>query len=135
MNEWVSVLFWEHRLINQRKTKRLSTQVERHSPRHYSCHSKDIMWLPWWLSGKEPACQCRRCAFDLWVRKIPWRKKWQPMPVFLPRKSHRQRSLVGYSPSDHEESDTTLNNDTIPLSYFCVYSKSNMSNLIIKNFN
>ena len=38
-------------------------------------------------SGKEPACQCRRCerhGFDSWVRKIPWRRKWQPTPVFLP---------------------------------------------------
>jgi len=43
-------------------------------------------------SGKEPACQCRRyrrCGFDPWVRKIPWRKKWQPIPVFMPGESHR----------------------------------------------
>ena len=101
------------------------------------CSSSKDMWLPWWLSGKESACQCRRCGFHLWVRKIPWRRNWQPMPVLLPRKSHRQRSLVGYSPWDREESDTTspLNNDIIPVSSFCVHSKSNMSNLIIKNFN
>ena len=53
--------------------------------------------LPWWLSGKESTCQCR-CGFNSWVEKIPWRKKWQPTPAFLPRKSHEQRSLVGYSP-------------------------------------
>ena len=45
--------------------------------------------LPWWLSGKEPACQCqcrrcKRCGFDPWVRKIPWKRVWQPTPVFLP---------------------------------------------------
>ena len=40
--------------------------------------------LPWWLSGKESACQCRRPWFDPWVRKIPWGGKWQPTPVFLP---------------------------------------------------
>ena len=40
--------------------------------------------LPWWLSGKESACQCRRHRFDLWVGEIPWRRKWQPTPVFLP---------------------------------------------------
>ena len=34
-----------------------------------------IAGLPWWLSGKESACQCRRCGFDLWVGKIPWRRK------------------------------------------------------------
>ena len=54
--------------------------------------------LPWSLSGKESSCQCRRCGFHPWVRKIPWRRKWQPTPVFLPGESHRQRSLVGYSP-------------------------------------
>ena len=51
--------------------------------------------------GKEPACQCRRytaCGFNPWVRKIPWRRTWQPIPVFLPGESHGQRSLEGYSP-------------------------------------
>ena len=42
--------------------------------------------------------KCRRPRFDPWVRKIPWRREWQPTPVFLSRKSHGQRSLVGYSP-------------------------------------
>ena len=55
-------------------------------------------WLPWWLSGKEFTCQCRRHRLDPWVRKMPWRRKWQHTPVFLPGKSHEQRSLVGYSP-------------------------------------
>ena len=52
----------------------------------------------WWLSGKESACQCRRHRFDPWVRKIPWRRKRQSTPVFLPGKSCGQRSLMGYSP-------------------------------------
>ena len=56
------------------------------------------MEFPWWLSGKESACQCRRRGFDPWVRKIPWKRAWQPTPVFLPGKSHGQRSLVGCSP-------------------------------------
>ena len=41
-------------------------------------------------SGKEPTCQCRRhkrCQFDPWVRKIPWRKALQPTPIFLPKES------------------------------------------------
>ena len=42
-----------------------------------------------------------------WVRKIPWRRKWQPTPVFLPGKSHGQDSLVVYSPWCHTELDTT----------------------------
>ena len=50
------------------------------------------------------------------VGKIPWSRKWQPTPVFLPEKSHGQRSLVGYSPLDQKELDTTerLNNKKIP---------------------
>ena len=46
-------------------------------------------------------------VFDPWVRKIPWRRKWQPTPVFSPGKSHGQRSLVGLRPWGHKESDTT----------------------------
>ena len=63
-----------------------------------------------WCYCKEPTCQCRRwkrCRFNPWVRKIPWRKEWQPTPVFLPGESHGQRSLEGYSPQGHKESDTT----------------------------
>ena len=67
---------------------------------------------PWWLIGEDPSCQCRRCGVDPRVRKIHRRKKWQPIPVFLPGKSHGQRSLVGYSLQDHKELDMTwwLNN-------------------------
>ena len=58
-------------------------------------------------SGKESACQCGRCWFDSWVRKIPWRREWQPTPVFLPGKSHGQRSLERYGPRGCRESDTS----------------------------
>ena len=54
--------------------------------------------IPWWLSCKEPLCQCRRPRFDPWVGKIPWRNEWLPTAVFLPGESHGQRSLEGYSP-------------------------------------
>ena len=53
------------------------------------------------VSGKEPACQCRRhkrLGFSPRARKIPWRMRWQPTAVFLPGESHGQRSLAGYSP-------------------------------------
>ena len=63
--------------------------------------------LPSWLSDKESACPCKRCVFSPWVRKIPWRRKWQPTPVFLLGKSHGQKNLVGYSPWGHKESGTT----------------------------
>jgi len=42
--------------------------------------------LPWWISGRESTCQCRRHRFDPWVGKILWIRKWQPTPVFLPGK-------------------------------------------------
>ena len=57
--------------------------------------------------AKKPACQCSRCEFNLWVRKIPWRRAWQRTPVFLPGEFHGQRSLAGYSPWGHKKSDTT----------------------------
>ena len=66
--------------------------------------------FPGGASGKEPVCQCRRRKrheFNPWVRKIPWRRAWQPTPVFLPGESHGQRSLVVYSPWGHKELDTT----------------------------
>ena len=66
-----------------------------------------IQGLPKRLSGKESACQCRRRRFNLWIGKIPWRRAWEHIPVFLPEKSHGQRSLVGYSPWGHKEWDMT----------------------------
>ena len=76
--------------------------------------------------SKESACNARNPGFDPQIGKIPWRREWQPTPVFLPREFHGQRrewqptpvflprefhgqrSLVGYSPWGHKESDTTL---------------------------
>ena len=65
-----------------------------------------ILGLPRWLRGKESTCQCRHQTHGLnpWVGKIPWRRKWQPTPVFLPGESHGQRSLVRSMGS--RESDT-----------------------------
>ena len=57
------------------------------------------VWLPRRLSGKESSCQCRRGKrFNPYVRKIPWRRKWLPIPVLLTGESHGQRILAGYSP-------------------------------------
>ena len=76
-------------------------------------YMRDKVNLPHWASrrsGKEPACQCRRRKrhrFNPWVRKIHWRRAWQPTPVFFPGESHGQRSLVGYSLWDRKESDLT----------------------------
>ena len=51
--------------------------------------------------------EVRETRFDSWIGKIPWRRKWQPIPVLLPGKFHGLRSLVGYSPWGFEEWDTT----------------------------
>ena len=56
---------------------------------------------------KESVCQCRRPRFNPWVKKIRWRREWQPTSVLLPRESQGQRSLTGYSPWGHKESDMT----------------------------
>ena len=50
---------------------------------------------------------CRRRGFNPWVRKVPWRRAWQPVPVSLPGESHGQRSMEGYSSPGHKELDTT----------------------------
>ena len=57
--------------------------------------------------GSALSLQCKRPRFDLWVRKVPWRRKRQPAPVFLPGKSHGQRGLVGCSPWGHKEQNMT----------------------------
>ena len=79
----------------------------------WECKLIQPLWrtvLSRWYSDKEYACQCRRhekCGFNACLRKIPWSMKWQHSPVFLPGKFHGQRSLVGYRPWCHKESDTT----------------------------
>ena len=74
----------------------------------YSFFPLQAEGFPGGTGDKEPACQRRRCkrrGFDPWVRKIPWRRKWQSTPVFLPGKFHEQRSLAGYSPCGRKELD------------------------------
>ena len=65
--------------------------------------------------GEEPDCQCRRLKrrrFNPWVERISWRRAWQPTPVFLPGKSHGQRSLAGYSLWSCTDSDTEASSHT-----------------------
>ena len=81
----------------------------------YSNCLRDISVASCWgvsqvaLLVKNLPCQCRRhrLGFDPWVGKIPWRRKWQPTPVFLPEEFHGQRSLAACSPWGHKESDKT----------------------------
>ena len=74
---------------------------------YYSIKLKKKMGLPRWRSVKVLNWQCRRCKrrefYPLQLGRSPWRRKWQPTPVFLPGKFFRQRSLVGYSPGSHED--------------------------------
>ena len=63
---------------------------------------------------------CGKHGFSPWVRKIPWRRAWQPTPVFLPGESHGQRSLAGYSSSGCKEWDT-MEWLTVSLSRGCMY--------------
>ena len=68
-----------------------------------------------WHNGKACTYQSKRhkkCGFAPWVGKIPWRRAWQPTPVFFPGKSHGQRSPVGYSPWGRKEWDTTEHTHT-----------------------
>ena len=65
------------------------------------------------IRGTDTYCELHFCYYcissssDPWVRKIPWRRKWQPIPVFLPGESHGQRSLASYSPWGCKELDRT----------------------------
>ena len=63
----------------------------------------------WFPGGSDGKASVRNVVpwFDPWDGKIPWRRKWPISPVLLPRKFHRWRSLVGYSPWDQKQSDTT----------------------------
>ena len=63
-----------------------------------------------WLSGKESTCNARDTGDEHSIPgsgKIPWRSKWQPTPVFLPGKSHEQKSLTSYSLQSHKKLDIT----------------------------
>ena len=77
------------------------------TPTGYSHRLEGTRRLPWWLSGSESACRCRRRGFDPWVRKIPWWRKRQPTPAFLPGKSHRQRKPGELQSMESPDSDVT----------------------------
>ena len=81
-----------------------STRAAEEHLSHQLQNSKLVNGLPRWHSDK---CQCRRCGFDLWVRKKPLRRKWQYTPIFLPGKFHGQRSLVDHNLWGHKKSDMT----------------------------
>ena len=67
--------------------------------------------IPWWLSQWRIHLQCGRLGFDPWVGKIPWRREWQPTPVFLPGESHGQRSPEGCSPRGLKDTTEQLSTE------------------------
>ena len=74
---------------------------EKIPPKRYSSFSLRPLVFLGGVRDKEPTCQCRRCkrcGFDPWVGMIPWKRRWQPTPVFSSGESHGQRSLAGYDP-------------------------------------
>ena len=92
---------WEEKLEKQGVTDQMLTTLS-HWYQYYIWASQVAQW-------QRICCQCRSCerhGLDPWVRKIPWRRKWQPTPVCWPGKSHGQRSLAGYSPRGHKDSDS-----------------------------
>ena len=94
-----------------------------------SCANTENSDLPG-LSGlktKKSVCQCRRHRFYPWIGKIPWRREWQPTPVFLPGKPHGQSSQAGYSPwgrrvRDHWTTRQQLNHVRVLITLrWCVF--------------
>ena len=128
--------FWEIISLSKASTKSLSypvhcqpgqgTATRASCPQGCTSHRfrayRIDLQLPGWLSSKEPACQSRGQGFDPWVRKSPWRRKWQLTPIFLPAKSHEQGNLPGYSPWRHKrvgrERATNNNKVTLSLGFF-----------------
>ena len=97
-------------------------------------HLCDLFFLrgfPGGASGKEPTCQCRRHkrpGFDPWLGKIPWSRKWQTHPVFLPGESHGQKSLVGYSSWGLKESGLERLSSSTP---YCLPQEGATSSLML----
>ena len=92
-----------------------------HCPENYLDSSYLLGGFPGGANDKESACQCRRCkrcGFDSWVRKIPWKREWLPTPVFLPKESHGPRSLVSYNPQGrrvgHDQSNLAHTSYLLP---------------------
>ena len=74
-----------------------------------------ILGFPGGSEGKQSACNAGDLGSITWVGTIPWRRKWQSTPLFLPGESRGQRSLAGYSPWGHKKSDTTEQLSTAPI--------------------
>ena len=104
--------------LSQLLTRKVTEQMC-HSSSGLACTSREIRYLSriltnilclWWASQVALVVKNQPASageFDPWVGKIPQKRKWQPTPVFVAGKSHRQKSLDGCSSQGHKESDTT----------------------------
>ena len=104
------VLLWREASLGPPSTTGWRTRVMEFKMlpvRQWKFGRHSAVGFPGGSAGKESACNVRRSEFDPWVRKIPWRRDWPPTPVFLPRESHGQRRLVGYSPWGGKDSRIT----------------------------
>ena len=101
----------------------LSSQLAHSSPGSWFCFVCQVVSLPVIskLETKEKGSTVCGESDSLpltWVQKTPWRRAWQPAPVFLPGESHGQRSLEGYSPWGHIELDMTKHHHNLSYSFF-----------------
>ena len=130
-------LFWISNCI-ARKTKKLQKQWGERGP-HLQKQDLQVTLLVWGLprhcGGKEPTSPCRRhrrCVGSVpWAGKIPWRRKWQPIPMFLPGKSQGQRSLVGRKEVDTSKHKYTLLVwiPTSSICYLCILKISELADM------
>ena len=107
-------------------------EFDKSAAAHFQLYFKclvSLTGLPWCLRWQRILFQCRRSkrhGFDPWVRKISWRREWQSTPAF-PGKFHGQRSLVGYSPWGHKESDMT---DRLTLTLSRLIEQNELNNIL-----
>ena len=106
-------LLWRHESTSQMPPGYSHSAYRRISQTlvtHISLRHIDISYLlgfPHSSDSRESACNAGDPGSLPWVGKIPWRREWEPTPVFLPEESHGLKSLTGYSPWGHKESDMT----------------------------
>ena len=130
----VHILGRSNRSIDERESEQQVRKYKENGSVHPQLRRSEILtYLTWWRfwesstfhachlsrwpSDKESTCQCRKHRqVQSWGGKIPWRRKWQSTPVFLPGKFHGQRSLADYSPWGHK-SWTQLSTHTFIVSF------------------
>ena len=111
---WVVLMLQKQQSSYNHEEENHMTKDRSDSWKRWKWEDCDSWWKPWvtafWLfeedcisnrvrlNSNESTCQHRRCRSDFWVWKIPYRRKWQPTPVFLPGESHGQRSYNPWDP-------------------------------------